>query len=201
MATRADETTNVWGRRSRKKDCGRSGVQAEESAEGSRCELLSNKLSFHWFYSQDYRQFFDQHKLNDGYPTYKVKYYLICTQKTLRSANFSLCRPRQELNSSKHNFQTLNVTEAITQIVNNCINVILDCLFVPGTSFPRVLPKHAHLQFHSTRWLRRSSGRNSPSQIERALITGKKKMFSYSSCGIFVCGIGFLLLKIVNKKF
>lgn len=83
--------------------------------------------------SQDYSGFFAQHQLNGSFPGYKVKpnsRKLPPNSAFTKGFRFSLPvhSPHPEHNTSKHNFQTLSVTEAIIQMLNNCINVMLDCL-------------------------------------------------------------------------
>lgn len=51
------------------------------------------------------------------------------------SIRLSIFRRLPEHNSSKQKTQTLIVTEAIIQMLNNCINVILDCLLRPRYHF------------------------------------------------------------------
>lgn len=95
--------------------------------------------------SQDYTRFFDQNKLNASFPGYKVKLVKQIAQETfIKHPLVHNFRRPPEHNSSKRKIQTLNVTEAIIQMLNNCINVILDCRFasVPVLCFPKHAPNH-----------------------------------------------------------
>lgn len=134
MAARAHQTTDDGGRRSAEEDCSGTSSTTGKSQKGESAGCKQQALgSFIKFLSviKDYSSFFDQHKLNGAFPGYKVR-KLHSADWTARDLQYFpthiFRRPPEHNSSTKHKTQTLNVTEAIIQTLNNCMNVILDCL-------------------------------------------------------------------------
>lgn len=131
MATRAHQATDDSWRRGTEENCWRPSIPTGKSPKGESAGSEQLALgSFIKFLSviKDYSSFFDQHKLNGAFPGYKVR-QSTSTARDLQYFPAHIFRRLPEHNSStKHKTQTLNVTEAIIQTLNNCMNVILDCL-------------------------------------------------------------------------